>query len=55
MANKLDTKLHHHLSDVKEGKRCFENAFEGVTRMILDSDIGKVVVNGRSCREWIFC
>jgi serine protein kinase len=52
MANKLDSELHHHLSDVKEGKRCFENAFEGVTRMILESDIGKVVVNGRSTYDF---
>jgi serine protein kinase len=52
MANKLDSELHHHLSEVKEGKRCFENAFEGVTRMILESDIGKVVVNGRSTYDF---
>ena len=52
MTNKLDSELHHHLSDVKEGKRCFENAFEGVTRMILESDIGKVVVNGRSTYDF---
>ena len=52
MANKLDTELHYHLSEVKDGKRCFENAFEGVTRMILESDIGKVVVNGRSTYDF---
>jgi serine protein kinase len=52
MANKLDSELHHHLSEIKEGKRCFENAFEGVTRMILESDIGKVVVNGRSTYDF---
>jgi serine protein kinase len=52
MTNKLDTELHHHLSEVKDGKRCFENAFEGVTRMILESDIGKVVVNGRSTYDF---
>jgi serine protein kinase len=52
MDNKLDTELHHHLSEVKDGKRCFENAFEGVTRMILESDIGKVVVNGRSTYDF---
>ena len=52
MANKSDSTLHHHLSDVKDGKRCFENAFQGVTRMILESDIGKVVVNGRSTYDF---
>jgi len=52
MANKSDSTLHYHLSDVKDGKRCFENAFQGVTRMILESDIGKVVVNGRSTYDF---
>lgn len=50
MVNKSNTDLHHHLSDFKDGKRCFENAFQGVTRMILESDIEKVVVNGRGGR-----
>jgi len=52
MTNRADTELHHHLSEVKDGKRCFENAFEGVTRMILEGDIGKVVVNGRSTYDF---
>ncbi|MGD8982267.1 MAG: serine protein kinase PrkA, partial [Desulfobacterales bacterium] len=52
MAIISDTELHHHLSEVKDGKRCFENAFQGVTRMILESDIGKVVVNGRSTYDF---
>jgi serine protein kinase len=52
MTNKSDTELHQHLSEVKDGKRCFENAFQGVTRMILESDIGKVVVNGRSTYDF---
>jgi serine protein kinase len=52
MANKSDSTLHHHLSEVKDEKRCFENAFQGVTRMILESDIGKVVVNGRSTYDF---
>jgi len=52
MANKSDTELHLHLTDVKDEKRCFENAFQGVTRMILESDIGKVVVNGRSTYDF---
>ena len=52
MANKSDTTLHHHLSDIKDGKRCFENAFQGVTRMILEGDIEKVVVNGKSTYDF---
>ena len=52
MANKSDTEFHRHLADVKDGKRSFENAFQGVTRMILESDIGKVVVNGRSTYDF---
>ena len=52
MANIIDTEFHRHLADVKAGKRSFENAFQGVTRMILESDIGKVVVNGRSTYDF---
>ena len=47
MVKKDTSALHQHLVEVKEGKRCFENAFQGVARMILDSDIEKVVVNGK--------
>ena len=36
MAKKSDSALHQHMSEVKAGKRCFENAFQGVARMILD-------------------
>ena len=44
--------LHQHLVEVKEGTRCFENAFQGVARMILDSDIQKVVVNGKTTYDF---
>jgi len=37
---------------VKEGTRCFENAFQGVARMILESDISKVVVNGKTTYDF---
>jgi len=40
--------LHRHLTGVKNGEHRFENAFEGVSRMILDDGIEKVVVNGKS-------
>ena len=44
--------LQHHLTAVKEGKRCFENAFQGVSRMILESKIDKVVVNGKTTYDF---
>ena len=44
--------LHHHLKEVKEGKRCFENSFQGVSRMILESKIEKVVVNGKTTYDF---
>jgi serine protein kinase len=51
MGNSNNTFLHH-LKAVKEGKRIFENAFEGVARMILESDITKVVVNGKTTYDF---
>ncbi len=52
MANSNDNTLHHHLTAVKEGKRSFENAFQAVTRMILQSKIEKVVVNGKTTYDF---
>jgi serine protein kinase len=40
--------LHNHITSVKKGERVFENAFQGVSRMILERDIEKVVVNGKT-------
>ncbi|WP_163336209.1 serine protein kinase PrkA [Desulfopila sp. IMCC35008] len=40
--------LHNHITSVKKGERVFENAFQGVSRMILGRDIEKVVVNGKT-------
>jgi len=48
MANNSNQTLHNHLVAVKEGKRCFENAFQGVSRMILESDIEKITVKGKT-------
>ena len=45
MSNNTST-LHHHLTEVKEGKRRFENAFQGVSRMILESQIEKILSGG---------
>ncbi|BDV44806.1 serine/threonine protein kinase [Geotalea uraniireducens] len=39
--------LHQHLEAVKNGSRRFENAFQGVARMILEGEIEKITVNGR--------
>ena len=44
--------LHHHLTAVREGMRCFENAFQSVSRMILESNIEKVVVNGKTTYDF---
>jgi len=51
MSNNANT-LRHHLTEVKEDKRRFENAFQGVSRMILDSEITKVVVNGKTTYDF---
>ena len=45
--------LHEHLIGVKKKKRLFENAFEGVSRMILEEDIEKVVVNGKTAYDFM--
>jgi len=52
MASTADRSLHHHLVEVKEGRRGFENAFQSVARMILESDIQKVVVNGKTTYDF---
>ena len=52
MANSSNNTLQHHLTAVKEGKRVFENAFQGVARMILQSEIEKVVVNGKTTYDF---
>ena len=44
--------LHQHLTAVKDGKLRFENAFQGVTRMVLESEIEKVVVNGKTTYDF---
>ena len=52
MEIKETSALHHHLAAVKQGKRCFENAYQGVARMILESKIEKVVVNGKTTYDF---
>lgn len=48
MTDPKNTSLHHHILAVKKGERVFENAFQSVSRMILEKDINKVTVNGKS-------
>jgi serine protein kinase len=52
MAKITSNTLQQHLTEIKEGKRGFENAFQGVARMILESDIKKVVVNGKTTYDF---
>jgi serine protein kinase len=40
--------LHGHLAAVKAGERRFENAFQGVSKMILENDFEKVMVQGKT-------
>ena len=51
MSNNANS-LRHHLTEVKAGNRRFENAFQGVSRMILDSEITKAVVNGKTTYDF---
>ncbi|MCJ8500154.1 serine protein kinase PrkA [Desulfatitalea alkaliphila] len=50
--NPSTSQLHRHLQAVQEGTRRFENAFQGVARMILENQIEKVVVNGRTTYDF---
>ena len=46
------TSLHHHLTAIKDSDRTFENAFQGVARMVLESSIEKIVVKGRTTYDF---
>ena len=52
MQQNTKLKLSHHIQEIKKGRRLFENAFQGVARMVLKSDIEKVVVNGKSTYDF---
>ncbi len=52
MATDRNNTLQHHLTAIKDEKRCFENAFESISRMILEKPIEKVVVNGRTTYDF---
>ncbi len=44
--------LKEHLQKVKNGERTFENAFQSVTRMILEDEFEKVTVNGKTTYDF---
>src|SRR5512146_163910 len=46
------TALRDHLAAYRDGKRSFENAFQSVSRMILEAGFEKVVVNGRTTYDF---
>ncbi|MBD3220486.1 serine protein kinase PrkA [bacterium] len=52
MANGGNGTLQEHLLAVKAGERRYENAFEAISRMILEDEIEKVVVNGKTTYDF---
>ena len=52
MAAKPKSPLFQHLTEVKKGNRNFQNAFKGVAGMILEGDINKVTVNGKTTYDF---
>lgn len=53
MAGKTNPKsLINHVDAVKKGKRLFEDAFQGVSRMILDAGIQKITVKGKTTYQF---
>ena len=52
MEMEKNTPLYQHVSAVKSGSRRFENAFQGVARMILEGEIRKVPVNGKTTYDF---
>jgi len=49
---KKSSSLMQHIAAVKDGDRAFENAFQAVSRMILEAGFEKVVVNGRTTYDF---
>ncbi|MBP7865093.1 MAG: serine protein kinase PrkA [Acidobacteria bacterium] len=52
MADNTTASLREYMKAVRQGHRRFENAFQGVARMILSEGVEKVVVNGRSTYDF---
>ena len=51
-AQKNGTTLRQHLAAVKAGEKVFENAFQGIIRMILEPGFEKVVVNAKTTYDF---
>ena len=53
MAGKANPKsLIYHVDAVKKGERVFEDAFQGVSRMILGAGIQKITVKGKTTYQF---
>ena len=52
MASAQMSSFMQHLAAVKDGSRAFENAFQSVSRMILEAGFEKAVVNGRTTYDF---
>ena len=50
--NETPNSLAFHLKALQSGERSFENAFQGISRMILEEEIRKVVVNGKTTYDF---
>ncbi len=50
--NEAPNSLAFHLKALQSGARSFENAFQGIARMILEEEIRKVVVNGKTTYDF---
>lgn len=44
--------LQQYLEQVKNGEKVFENAFQSISRMVLNDEISKVVVNGKTTYDF---
>ncbi|MCM2283334.1 MAG: serine protein kinase PrkA [Desulfobacula sp.] len=44
--------LIHHVEEVKKGKRAFQDAFQGVSKMILDAGVRKITVKGKTTYQF---
>jgi serine protein kinase len=44
--------LIHHVEEVKKGKRAFQDAFQGVSKMILDAGVHKITVKGKTTYQF---
>lgn len=52
MSGNTQRSLVHHLESIKQGGRRFENAFQAITRMILEGKLSTVVVNGKTTYDF---